>query len=233
MTGASPEWRIFPSPDALAEALAVRVAEQLRSAVAERGEALLAVSGGSTPAKFLEALSREQLDWTKVVVTLVDERFAPPTSDRSNERLVREKLLRNEARLARFVGLYSDAATVEDAARAADAGMALLPRPLDAVVLGMGLDGHTASFFPDAHNLQALLDPAQVRVQPVHAQSAGEPRLTLPLSMLVSARLLVLHIEGDAKRRVLEAALGETVTPPPIAKVLEASAGPVQIVWTP
>jgi 6-phosphogluconolactonase len=95
---ASPDWHSFPSSEALAEALAAKVADVLESGLAERGSATLAVSGGSTPARFFDELSKRQLDWKNVVVTLVDERFVPPTSDRSNERLVRERLLQNEAR---------------------------------------------------------------------------------------------------------------------------------------
>src|SRR5690606_1858036 len=138
------DWRIFPSREALAEALAEDVAGALRAALGHRAVASLAVSGGTTPGRFFDALSRKQLDWANVVVTLVDERFVPPSSDRSNERLVRERLLRNEARLARFMPLYSNAASVEAAAGQADAGLALFGRVPDAVVLGMGLDGHTA-----------------------------------------------------------------------------------------
>jgi 6-phosphogluconolactonase len=206
----------------------------LRAGIDARGGAVLAVSGGSTPGKFFEALSMEPLAWTKVVVTLVDERFVPPSSERSNERLVREKLLCNEARLARFVGLYSDAATVEDAARQADAGVALLGSTFDVVILGMGGDGHTASFFPDAPNLDELTNPAQGRrVMPVQAASGGEPRLTLTMPLIAEARFLALHIEGVAKRAVLEQALSGDVPSLPIARVFDAAAAPIAVYWAP
>lgn len=225
------DWRTFPTREALAEALADDVADVLRHALKTREQALLAVSGGSTPGNFFDALSWKHLDWANVVVTLVDERFVPPSSDRSNERLVRERLLRNEARLARFMPLYSNAASVEAAAGQADAGLALFGRAPDAVVLGMGLDGHTASFFPDAPNLDALIDPAQTRrVMPVDAPSAGEPRLTLTLPLLVGARFVALHIEGQEKKAVLEAAL----TPggnKPISAIFAHAHGPVPVYW--
>lgn len=225
------DWRTFPTREALAEALADDVADVLRHALKTREQALLAVSGGSTPGNFFDALSWKHLDWANVVVTLVDERFVPPSSDRSNERLVRERLLRNEARLARFMPLYSNAASVEAAAGQADAGLALFGRAPDAVVLGMGLDGHTASFFPDAPNLDALTDPAQTRrVMPVDAPSAGEPRLTLTLPLLVGARFVALHIEGQEKKAVLEAAL----TPggnKPISAIFAHAHGPVPVYW--
>lgn len=235
MTGAAAmKLHQFADGDALATELAKTVAAKLRGGIDARGDAVLAVSGGSTPGKFFESLSTQHLDWTKVVVTLVDERFVPPSSERSNERLVREKLLRNEARLARFVGLYSDAATVEDAARQADAGVALLGSTFDVVILGMGGDGHTASFFPDAPNLDELTNPAQGRrVMPVQAESGGEPRLTLTMPLIAEARFLALHIEGAAKRAVLEQAVSGDVPSLPIARVFDAAASPIDVYWAP
>lgn len=228
---ASPDWHSFPSSEALAEALAAKVADVLASGLAECGSATLAVSGGSTPARFFDALSKRHLDWKNVVVTLVDERFVPPTSERSNERLARERLLQNEARLARFLPLYSDAASPDEAAGLADAGVALLGPTLDAVVLGMGTDGHTASFFPDVANLDALLDPHQPRrVVAAHAPSAGEPRLTLTLPVLTGARFLALHIEGQEKKAVLEAALAPDGDKP-VSAIFQNATRSVPVYW--
>ncbi len=185
----------------LATALARTVASKLRAGIDARGAAVLAVSGGSTPARFFAALSKEHLDWTKVVVTLVDERLVPPSSERSNEKLVRDALLRNEARLARFIGLYSEAGSV-DAAMQADAGLSLMGPVFDVVILGMGADGHTASFFPDAPNLDDLTNPAQARrVMAVDAPSGGEPRLTLTLPLIVDARFVGAPYRGREKRK--------------------------------
>lgn len=221
----------FPDSDAVAEALAADVAGRLSDAIAERDRATLAVSGGTTPERFFDALSRRALDWPKVIVTLVDERFVPPDHPRSNEKLVRERLLVNEARLARFVPLYGKGGDVENAARQAGAGVALLGPPIDVVVLGMGTDGHTASFFADAENLPQLTDPdQQVPVLPVYAPSAGEPRLTLSLPLICNARAIFLHIEGAQKRAVLETAAAEDL---PIAKVLAAAQTPVVTYWAP
>ncbi|MFH1794023.1 MAG: 6-phosphogluconolactonase [Pseudomonadota bacterium] len=231
---ASARWRTFATREDLAAQLAADVADRLRAAIKAKGGATLAVSGGTTPALFFETLSHKDLDWTKVIATLVDERFVPPSSERSNERLVREKLLRNEARLARFVGLYSDATDVDEAARRAEAGVALLGSPLDVVVLGMGTDGHTASFFPDAPNLDALTNPSQARrVLSVDTASSGEPRLTLTMPLIANARFLALHIEGDAKREALDRALAEKTKPLPIRMVVNRAASGLQIYSAP
>lgn len=230
----SARWRTFATREHLAADLAEAVAERLRAALRDRDRAVLAVSGGTTPARFFAALSAKPLDWTKVVVTLVDERFVSPASERSNERLVRENLLKGEARLARFVGLWSDASSVEQAAQHAEAGVALLGNRIDVVVLGMGNDGHTASFFPDAPNLDALTDPAQGRrVIAVHAASGGEPRLTLTLPLIVDAGYVALHIEGEGKKNVLEAALTQSSPRLPVARVVDAAAKPIEIYWAP
>ncbi|MVA99428.1 6-phosphogluconolactonase [Nitratireductor sp. CAU 1489] len=228
-------FQAFEGADALAEALAETVAGHLDKAVGSNGRATLAVSGGTTPARFFRQLSQRPIDWERVTVTLVDERLVPPTAARSNERLVRETLLRDRAEQARFVGLWSGTADPAAAATAADERLADCPLPLDAVVLGMGLDGHTASYFPDAENLDTLLDPAaRARVLPVRAQSAGEDRLTLTLPLVARARFLALHIEGEAKRTVFEQAMqAGTASPAPIRAVFERATTPPTVYWAP
>ncbi|MDQ6436677.1 6-phosphogluconolactonase [Mesorhizobium sp. LHD-90] len=232
MAGLSATLREFPSPEVLAAALAAKVAAVLGEAIETRGRALLAVSGGTTPALFFRTLSEIDLDWAKVVVTLVDERFVPEDSPRSNAGLAKANLLTGKASAARFVGLYRDAPDVEEAAREADDVIDGLGLPLDAVVLGMGGDGHTASFFPDAATLpQLLATENQKLVMPVHAASGGEPRLTLTMPAIANASFIALHIEGEAKRKVLASVIaGEKL---PIRAVLEAAHEPVEVFWAP
>ena len=224
------ERHVFASRAELARSLAETVAGVLTRAIATRGTALLAVSGGSTPGRFFGELSKAPIDWANVIVTLIDERLAPPTSERANARLAAEKLLQGPAAAARFVPLYHDARTVEDAVVLAGKELETLPWPLDAAILGMGADGHTASFFPDAQNLATLTDPAtDAIVLPVHAASSGEPRLTLSLRTIVAAGFLALHIEGAEKRQVLDRALGGENLP--IRAVFDAAKRQVRIFW--
>ncbi|RFC64110.1 6-phosphogluconolactonase [Fulvimarina endophytica] len=220
----------------LAEALATGVAAVLAGAIATRGSATLAVSGGSTPKLFLEHLGRAEIDWSQVEVTLVDERWVPETSERSNLSLVRRHLMQGPAEKAHLLGFYTGHDTPEEAIEELRHRYCRLSRPFDVAVLGMGTDGHTASFFPGAGNLDELLHPqGHDEVAAVHAPGAGEPRITLTLPMLVDARFLALHIEGEEKRTVLDAALaGSDVSEMPVRAILGATrAEPLNVFWAP
>ena len=230
---ASYAWNDFAERADLADALANEVSSHLANAIARRGSGFLAVSGGTTPALFFGALSKRKIAWDKVIVTLIDERFVPASSPRSNAGLVTANLLQNEAASARFVPLYRDDADIDHAARSEDVELRSLPWPLDGAVLGMGTDGHTASFFPDADNLETLLDPQSNRiVLPVHAPSAGEPRLTLTAARIVEAGFIALHIEGAGKRTAFEAAI-EQNGKRPIGAVIDMARRPVEVFWAP
>lgn len=216
------QWHIHDNDDDLANAMAEAVASDLEHTLATRGNALLALSGGNTPKRFMQALSRHPLDWAKVTVTLVDERWVPPSHPRSNARLVDENLLHGKAADAPFVPLYTNTPTPESALPLVAARIEALPLPPDVVVLGMGTNGHTASFFPGGDHLAEALDPAgTASVLPMRAPDAGEPRITLTLPVLVAAPRLYLQIEGAKKRHIFEqAAAGADY---PMRAVIEAA----------
>lgn len=225
----------FKTPAELAAALAAAVAGDLRSALQSRGLASLAVSGGRTPERFFAALAQEELPWEKVTVTLVDDRWVPLDSPRSNEALLRRSLLQGPAAKARLVGLVTDADTPDQGLVEVAGRIAAFPRPLDAVVLGMGTDGHTASFFPGGDRLAEAIDPeGSVEVLPMRAPGAGEPRITLTLPLIAAARVVYLHIEGAAKAAVLAKALGEGPTAEmPLRAVLRQRTQPIAVYWCP
>ena len=188
----------------LAAALAHTVAGDLRSGIAARGGATLVVSGGTTPKKFLARLAQHDLEWPKVTITLADERWVPPTHARSNEHLLRETLLTGRAAAATFVSLYTDTPDPESGLGKIAERIGALSLPFDAVVLGLGSDGHCASLFPDGDRFAQACDAANpARVSPMRSATAGEPRMTLTLSALAATRALYLHIEGADKQAVL------------------------------
>jgi 6-phosphogluconolactonase len=202
------ERRDFAEGEELAHSLADWTAERLRSAIAARGAALLIVSGGKSPARFFDRLSKIELDWARVAITLADERRVADDSPRSNARLVRQTLVQNYAAAASFSPLADVRLPEDQELAAASARVANLPLPADVVVLGMGDDGHTASWFPGANRLAEAMDPgARQLVVPIRAAGAGEPRLTLTGRVILRARAIALEIEGEAKLTTLAVAL--------------------------
>jgi 6-phosphogluconolactonase len=205
----------FADMAAASAALAADVADVLRSAIAARGVATLAVSGGTSPIPFFHALRAASLDWSKVTITLADDRQVDETSPLSNVALVRRELLQGEAAAARFVPLSPGAE---------------LRLPLDMLVLGMGVDAHTASLFPgqpmDGGDIIAVTpDPL-----PPEAPVA---RWSFSLDVLRAARNTALLINGMTKRAVLEDALAHPdATAKPISAVLLAPQNPIHIYWS-
>ena len=213
----APVEHVFAHADAQARALADAVSARLRDGISARGGAWLAVPGGATPRKFLAVLARQTLDWPRVTATLTDERLVPADDPRSNERMLREVLMAPTQ--ARFAPLQSE-----------------VSRPFDAVVLGMGTDGHCASLFADGDNIAAALraDAAE-SVLTMHSPSVPEARVTLTLSALVDTRALFVLIRGAEKRRTLESALSGKgpFAQAPIRAVLEHSQVAPQVYWCP
>lgn len=202
-------------------ALANRLAGELRQTLAGGGRASLAVPGGTTPGPIFDTLSAVELDWVRVDVMLTDERWVPETSERSNTRLLRQRLLTGPAAAARLVPLYAPADTPEERLAELAEGVAQV-LPLSVVLLGMGADMHTASIFPGADRLHDALHGADVLV-PMRAPGAPEPRVTLSARVLREAIRRHVVITGRAKRDALEAARGMTVEEAPITAVLKGA----------
>ncbi|EHK72653.1 6-phosphogluconolactonase [Pseudomonas psychrotolerans L19] len=202
--------RELPDRDAHAAALAETVTTALREALAARGEALLIVSGGRSPVPFLERLARAELDWSRVLVTLADERWVPADHPDSNAGLLRKHLFQGPAAAAGFVDLYSPASSTEEGMALTEARLRDALATPDVLVLGMGDDAHTASLFPGSPGLEEALDPASERLSfPGVAPSAPQTRITLSRAYLSRARQQILAIQGAGKRQVLETALAE------------------------
>ena len=231
-----PEIETFPDAAAWAAACAVRLADTLGAALAETGKAVFAGSGGSTPAPIYARLSSAPLDWARVAVTLVDERYVPETSPESNAALLRRTLLTGPAAAARLVPLYSPSVTVDRAAALAAHALASEGRRLDAVLLGMGEDGHICSMFPESPTLKTLLSPSlPPTVLGVPAGRDGLApsleRLTINLPWLIQARRVVLAITGATKRDVFEREAAGDPAVQPIAALI-AHKVPLEVVWT-
>lgn len=222
----------------MADAVATEVVSSLRAAIERQGRAGVIVSGGSTPRPLFERLAAEQLPWDKVVVTLADDRRVPPDHPASNERTLKETLLTGKAAAARYISLYSDLAGVE-AEQEVNRRLAHFPWPAAATLLGMGADGHTASWFPDSAALSAALDPQGGRTALLLTpgrlpDDAPFERITLTLSALLKTEKILVLIDGDAKKASYEKAVRPGPIPEmPIRAVLANRQAPVAVHWAP
>lgn len=200
------EFNTFDGAQDQAEALAEAVAAALSAVLVERGDsgrATLAVSGGKSPVVFFEHLARMPLDWHRVDLTLVDDRWLPEIDGDSNAGLLRKTLLKHGAEAASFIPLVDFEQTPEAAIAALN--RASVPALPDVAVLGMGEDGHTASIFADAPEWEWATTTAD-RFVLVHPGSAPYPRVSWSLDALKKIKSLFLQIGGDKKRAVLDAA---------------------------
>lgn len=218
------------------DACAVRLTGTLAAARAETGKAIFAGAGGSTPAPIYRRMARTDLDWSRVAVTLVDERYVPETSPDSNAALIKQTLMTGPAAAARFVPLYHSEVTVDRAAALAAHALAREGGRLDAVLLGMGEDGHICSMFPNSPTLKTLLSPTLpptvLGVPPGRDGAApGLERLSINLPYLMGARRVVLALTGAAKRSVFEREAAGDPAVQPIAALIAAGV-PLDVLWT-
>jgi 6-phosphogluconolactonase len=215
-------------------AIAAHIATALRAAIAARGQASLAVSGGKSPIPLFEALREQDLDWSKVTVVLVDERVVPRDHADSNTALVARHLLQGRAAAARFLPFFRELAPTFNAevldalVRDAEDRIATLPWPLDVAVLGMGEDAHTASLFPGAPGYARAIATDQ-RLAWVVPDTAPHARLSLTLSALLAARELVLSIAGESKLAVYRRAAQKADEALPISLVINQTQAPLSV----
>ena len=195
------------------------LAADLISSVEGGGNAIFSVPGGSTPGPIFDKLCEFDLDWKRVSIILNDERWVPETSERSNTKLLRERLLIKKASLATYISMYSDVLTPE-------VGIPKLQEriernlPISVLLFGMGADMHTASLFPGGDNLEKALSSNAPTLLPMRAEGALEARITLTAQVLNRSRIKHLVIFGKEKRTALEKAIDLPNRLAPISAIL-------------
>lgn len=214
----------YPDADMLMIDLANKLAGELESALLHQERATFAVPGGTTPGPLFDELCAADLDWGRVDVILTDERLVPPDHPRSNERLLKERLLVGRAEAAQFHRLVPEGNEIEPVV-AKLTGLL----PVSVLLLGMGADMHTASLFPGSPDLEAALSRNAPPVMQVAASGDLEPRITLTAPVLRGAITTHLLILGQEKRDALDTARKATPSKAPVSLVL----GDAEIHWAP
>lgn len=217
-----PTLKYFDDKDALVLAATEFLSTTLNDALDARGRASLMLSGGSSPEPIYRALAKEPLAWKGVGISLVDERWVPSGHSASNADFIKSCLTDSPAAGAHFIPLYNGHATAEEGLEAATQALASLAQPFDVCVLGMGLDGHTASWFPNSKGLEAALDENNSDILgAVDATGCGgagsnPERITLTLSAVKAARSSLLLLSSPEKTKVYLEALRKSEYEAPV-----------------
>lgn len=187
------------------EQLDLTLAENIAHHLVEAKSPSIAFSGGSTPAGMLQQLSKQTINWSDVFVTLVDERWVPDHHPDSNAGMLHKNLIPQKP-LSRFLPLWNADRTIESQCNYLQDQL-FKQQPINVIVLGMGLDGHTASWFPNSPELHQATTQTGPLITQVTTASSPHPRITLTLAAAILAEQVILHITGSDKRAVFEAAL--------------------------
>ena len=223
-------WHEFDEQEQYLDALVAEVAARLDRATALGNPAGFAVSGGRSPIPMFERLSRADLDWGKVHISLVDERFVAPSHPDSNEYIVRRHLLQHRASTAQFTGLITDAHDLHACLAAANRQN----HAIALAILGMGDDGHTASLFPHARQLLNALDRRQPsRYAHITPPAAKYERISMTLAAMLQTGGLILAIAGHDKKSIYEQAAGQPSTTFPISYLIHQTETPFDVYWHP
>lgn len=218
----------YADREMLVLAVADRIASDLKSHLLHNETASIALAGGTTPGPIFDDLCAVDLDWGNITVMASDERWVPTDHERSNAKLISERLLVNKASAAQFLPFYREGLSPEDAA--AEVGKTIhAHRPLTVVLLGMGEDMHTASLFPGSPELSGALAGNAPELAVMRPDSQPEVRISLTAPVLNGAMAKHLVIFGASKREALERA--QTLPPDeaPINAVLQEA----EVHWAP
>lgn len=213
-------------------ALAQFIAHAVSEAITIRGHAAIALSGGRTPLGMLSLLGAFHLPWENVTITLVDERWVNEDHPDSNAGMIRKILLQGAAQAAKFLPLKNTAPTPHIGQPECEANLSALPAKLDLVILGMGNDGHTASLFPLAPELEEAMHSHQ-RCVATSPQTAPHLRITLTAPYIAQSREIVLHLTGADKKQILERLLAKDASLPlaPVRRVFDLIRTEKYVFW--
>lgn len=229
---------LYSTRKELYQKAANQCAAQITRGIEKQGRASIAVPGGSTPAPVFELLSKMSLDWHNVLVAPTDERWVEATESTSNQKLLQETLLVNQAKSARLMPMKNSAASASQGVEESERSINELDRPFDLVMIGMGNDGHFASLFPGSNPFEQAMDLENpnscIAIDATGCSVAGEntERMSLTLSAILDAKLVMILINGNDKLEVLRCAEKENnPSDKPIAALLNQDKTPIEVYW--
>lgn len=201
----------FPNSEELVQELAKKIIADILDAIKNEDKALLLVSGGSTPIKLFETLSKEYIPWEKVTIGLIDERFVAPDHEKSNALLVKTHFLHFFAEKANFIGMvYDTNSESENLKRVKEAYKPFINSRSTISILGMGDDGHTASLFPnDKSSEDDLAGNAEGNIINTIAPVFPHKRITCNKNLILNSSSLYLMFTGESKLNVYKKAESE------------------------
>ena len=208
-----------------AEIIAESIAESLQSELSRTSSASVVVCGGSSPIEIFRYLNLQEIDWSLITIFLADDRLVDPQSEHSNQLLINTHLIKNNASLAKLIPLSTDLSYFNE-----------LPKKFTVSLLGMGIDGHFASLFPDLlsksealapphPDLKSTAEPRIITTPPLGSPSV--PRISMNLSLILKSSRIILLANGDEKQAVLEKA--ETDKTLPIYYLIHQAILPIEI----
>ena len=185
--------------------IAKSIASTLEESVLKKGYATFVVSGGNSPLEIFSHLNQMPIPWSKITIILGDDRMLDSGNSDSNDKLIRENLIINKAESAKYLSLIDPLVTPSK-----------LNFPFDISLLGMGLDGHFASLFPELlANLSLFKVDAPHEIY-LSENALGHPshkRISMNLSMLLNSDRCILLVSSESKRGVLDQAIGDSRLP--------------------
>ena len=224
-------WHGSNSAESLDIDLSHRIGQLLTQSIAENGCASIAVSGGRSPIGLFKELSKINLEWSKVELTLVDERWVNVKNEDSNELLVRKHLIINKATQIKFFPIKSSAKSVKEGQISHEQVLQQVKLPFDVIILGMGDDGHTASLFPCCKELTQAMDPNNKQKCIVtKPKNAPYERISLTFSTIIKAKQLILHLRGSSKLQTFELAI--TLKDTKKMPIYAFTEQPLEIYWS-
>ena len=198
----------FQTKQHLEESLCNRISEIIVSAIKEKGVAKILLSGGGTPKDLYHRLSLLNLEWNKVKIGLVDERFVSIDSEFSNEKMISHILLQNVAKDANLYGMVKNIEDYKGNLKALNKSYEELIDS-DIVLLGMGTDGHTASIFPEDQSSKECMHDDTPKIRNTNAPHDPKKRISLNKPFISNSKHIFLMITGDDKRKTFIQAITE------------------------